>query len=88
MNVKVWDQYFASYIRVVAVNEHERVADLQGYMANIIRVSQDFKGSWITYNTTTSAAVCTSGVIHVICAEVKLATLACLMLACKTQQEY
>ena len=53
MDVKVWAQCFASYIRVVAVNEPERVADLLGYMINIIRASQDFEGSaWVTYDDT------------------------------------
>ena len=54
MDIKVWAQCFASYIRVVAVNEPERVADLLGCMIkmiNIIRASQDFEGSaWVTYD--------------------------------------
>ena len=53
MDIKVWIQCFASYVRVVAANEPERVADLLGYMINIIRASQDFEGSaWVTYDNT------------------------------------
>ena len=53
MDIKVWAQCFASYIRVVATTEPERVAELLGYMINIIRAKQDFEGSaWVTYDDT------------------------------------
>ena len=53
MDIKVWAQCFANYIRVVAVNEPEKVADLLSYMIDIIRASQDFEGSaWVTYDDT------------------------------------
>ena len=51
MDIKVWVQCFASYVKIVAVNEPERVADLLGYMISIIKASQDFAGSaWVTYD--------------------------------------
>lgn len=53
MDIKVWVQCFASYVRVMAVTEPEKVADRLGYMINIIRASQDFEGSpWVTYDDT------------------------------------
>ena len=45
MDVRVWAQCFATYIRVIVESEPERVPDLLGYMINIIRASQDFVGS-------------------------------------------
>lgn len=53
MDIKIWAQCFASYIRVMAETEPERVADRLGYMINIIRASGDFEGSaWVTYDDT------------------------------------
>jgi len=62
MDIRVWAQCFATYIRVIAESEPERVPDLLGYMINIIRASQDFVGSsWMTYDDTFRRQVAVSG---------------------------
>ena len=62
MDIKVWAQCFATYVRVIAESEPERVPDLLGYMINVIRASQDFVGSaWLTYDDTFWRQVAVSG---------------------------
>ena len=51
--IRVWAQCFATYMRVIAEDEADRVADLLDYMINIIRANQDFLGSaWLSYDDT------------------------------------
>jgi len=62
MDIKVWSQCFATYVRVIAEDEPERVPDLLDYMINIIRASQDFMGSaWLKYDNTFRRQVAVSG---------------------------
>jgi len=59
MDIKVWAQCFATYIRVIAESEPERIQNLLGY---VIRASQDFMGSaWLTYDDTFRKQVAVSG---------------------------
>jgi len=62
MDIKVWAQCFATYVRVIAESEPERVPDLLGCMINVIRASQDFVGlAWLTYDDTFRRQVAVSG---------------------------
>ena len=50
-DIFTWIQCFTTYISVLAPQQPWRIPELMAYMANIVRVSQDYAGlAWVRYD--------------------------------------